>query len=132
VGLLLQGVAVVLRVPAGENGGGFRRRAHLRLRHRDPRGRKHGCDDGGLGEAAARAAAQGLEPDHERSARRGSRGLRYQFQAARDDRMGVVPVDHRAFLATGYPPTSLSMTSFPLRLVTMACAALVLPITLRA
>ena len=50
---------------------------------------EHRWDDRGLVPVPARRARSHLEPNHQRGARRESRRLRHQLEAAGDDRMGV-------------------------------------------
>ncbi len=83
VGLVLEGLAVLRRLPAGQDRRRLRRRADLRLRHRPAHRREHRRHDGRLGEAAPRPHPAHLQPHHERGARRQPRGPRHQLEAPR-------------------------------------------------
>src|SRR5207249_8059419 len=66
-----------------------RRRAHLRLSDRYPRGHIRRCDDSGLGAAAVRPAGDDLESDHQRDPGRESSRPRPELETSGHDRVGV-------------------------------------------
>ena len=84
-----QGEPGVRRVPAGEIGGRGGRCACLRMGDRAACRGNHRLHDRALGAPAARIPRHGVQPHHQRAARRLARGVRHQRQAAGDDRVGV-------------------------------------------
>ena len=91
-------VAVVLRAARHPHGRRAGRRAHLRLRGRDPGGDVRRRDDRRLGAPAVRPARADSVADDQRDPRGQPRGARHHEQAARHDRVGVerreTPRDH--------------------------------------
>ena len=69
--------AGIRRVPSGAFRGRDGRRPHLRIRGRAARGADGGLHDCAMGRAAPRAAVEGFEPHHQRSARHQPRGIRH-------------------------------------------------------
>ena len=76
-------------VPAGQIGRRDGRWPHLRLGGCITRRADAGFHDRALGRTALHAAGQGFQPHHQRSARHQPRGVRYQRQTPRHDRVGI-------------------------------------------
>ncbi len=93
-------VAVVLRAAGHPHGRRAGRRAHLRLRGRDPRGDVGRRDDGRLGAPAVRPAGADRLAHDQRDPRGQPGGARHHEQAARHDRVGVNEPPSRPGLST--------------------------------